>query len=71
MAIVVGLIVGIGSYVMSFNGWDSARLWLWLLSSAMLILIGVQLVISWIVMRVLEELSQRDSKTNLDMRGGV
>jgi glycosyltransferase involved in cell wall biosynthesis len=71
VAIVVGLIVGIGSYVMSFNGWDSARLWLWLLSSAMLILIGVQLVISWIVMRVLEELSQRDSKTNLDMRGGV
>jgi glycosyltransferase involved in cell wall biosynthesis len=71
VAIVLGLAVGIGSYVMSFNGWDITRLWLWMLSSAMLILIGVQLVISWIVMRVLEELSQRDSKTTLDMRGGV
>jgi hypothetical protein len=34
-----------------------SRLWLWLLGGSMLILIGVQLIISWLVMRVLEELS--------------
>jgi glycosyltransferase involved in cell wall biosynthesis len=70
VAALIGVCVGISSYVLSFNGWDANRLWLWLLSSAMLILIGVQLFISWVVMRVLEELSQRDIKTNLDMRGG-
>jgi hypothetical protein len=34
-----------------------SRLWLWLLGGSMLILIGVQLIIPWLVMRVLEELS--------------
>jgi hypothetical protein len=71
LAFAGGLSVGVGSFVMSFNGWDISRLWLWLLGSAMLILIGVQLIVSWVVMRVLDELSQRDAKTSQDMNGGV
>ena len=31
--------------------------------SALLILVGVQLVISWILMRVLERLSEREAQT--------
>jgi glycosyltransferase involved in cell wall biosynthesis len=39
--------------------WDIARLWLWLLASALLVFIGLQLTVSWAVMRVLEALSER------------
>jgi flagellar biogenesis protein FliO len=42
--------------------------WLWLLGGSMLILIGVQLIISWLVMRVLEELGQREIKVQLDLQ---
>jgi hypothetical protein len=42
-------------------------LWLYLLGSAMLILVGVQLIIYWVLMRVLEELSQRELLARKDM----
>ena len=41
---------------------------LWLLGSAMLILIGLQLVVSWIVMRVLETLSLRELRIEEEFR---
>jgi hypothetical protein len=44
-------------------------LWLYLLASAMLILVGVQLMISWVVIRVLEELSQREQLVSADLNG--
>jgi glycosyltransferase involved in cell wall biosynthesis len=69
LSIVAGIAVGFGSLLLSFNGWDVTRLWLWLLGSAMLVLVGVQLTTSWLVMRVLEELSQRDAQTSLDLNG--
>lgn len=50
--------VGLGMW--GAGAWDIARLWLWLLGSAVLILMGVQLIISWILMRVLETLSTRE-----------
>jgi glycosyltransferase involved in cell wall biosynthesis len=59
-AILVGHVVAITSLALGINGWDMARLWLYLLGSAMLVLMGVQLVIYWILLRVLEELSQRE-----------
>ena len=46
-----------------------SRLWLYLLASAMLILVGVQLMISWIVMRVLEGLNQRELLVTADLNG--
>jgi hypothetical protein len=69
VAVLVGFAIGIVSFVVSLQGWDINRLWLWLVVSAMLILIGVQLVVTWIVVRVLEELSQREGKVDSDMRG--
>jgi hypothetical protein len=53
-------LLGIASVILGLSGWEIARLWLYLLGSALLILIGMQLFISWILMRALEELSQRD-----------
>lgn len=68
---VVLLLVGIGSGFVSMllgvTGWQIARLWLYLLGSAMFILVGLQLLISWVLMRVLEELSHRDELIEKDM----
>ena len=68
LAVLIGAVAGLGSLALSFNGWDMSRLWLWLLAAAMLTLVGVQLFISWIVMRVLEELSQREVMVEMDLQ---
>ena len=60
-SVTVGLIVGIWASVASLSGWEIARLWLYLLGSALLILIGMQLAIYWLLVRVLEELSHRET----------
>jgi glycosyltransferase involved in cell wall biosynthesis len=66
-ALLVGLVLGGVSTLLGVNGWEIARLWLYLLGSAMFILVGVQLIIYWLLMRVLEELSQRGDMTRKDM----
>jgi glycosyltransferase involved in cell wall biosynthesis len=67
LALVGGLVLGGISTILGVNGWDIARLWLYLLGSAMFILMGLQLMIYWILMRALEELSQRGELTKRDM----
>jgi glycosyltransferase involved in cell wall biosynthesis len=67
-AIGAGISLAIASLVLSLNGWPLARLWLWQLLGAMSILVGVQLVIGWFIMRVLEELSRRQVQVAGDMR---
>jgi glycosyltransferase involved in cell wall biosynthesis len=66
-AFLVGFLLGGISIYLGVHGWDIARLWLYLLGSAMFILVGVQLIIYWILMRVLDELSQRGELTKKDM----
>ncbi len=56
---------------LGLNGWEIARLWLYLVGSALLILVGLQLVISFVLMRTLEELSERESLARQDMLGGL
>ncbi len=68
LSALIGLVIGVSSLILSFNGWDISRLWLWLLAGAMLTLMGVQLFIAWIVMRVLEELSQREVMVEMDLQ---
>ncbi len=46
--------------VVLLQGWEITRLWLYLMGSATMVLIGIQLTISWLLMRVLDELSQRE-----------
>jgi Glycosyl transferase family 2 len=59
--VLLGVVVGGASLVLGISGWDVAHLWFWLLASAGLVLIGVQLMTSWVLMRILERLSERPS----------
>jgi hypothetical protein len=67
ISFIIGLGIGFASLLLGLNGWEIARLWLYLLGSAMFVLVGVQLVIYWVLMRVLEELSQREILTQRDL----
>ncbi len=71
LAVIAGFIVGVGTLILGFNGWTLNQLWLWLLTSAMSTIIGIQLIVSWIVMRVLEEVSSREVKQASDMLGSA
>lgn len=67
LAVVLGVSIGIVSIVLGVRGWDIDRLWFYLLSSAMVFLVGVQLFVYWLLLRILEELSQREVKTKNDL----
>jgi hypothetical protein len=64
-----GLAVGIISLVLSLGGWSIDRLWLYLLGAAMLLLVGLQLSVFWVITRVLAELSQREVQVAQDLEG--
>jgi hypothetical protein len=64
---IIGFIMAVVTIALGFNGWAIERLWLYFLGSALFILVGVQLVIYWVLMRVLEELHQRDELTKKDL----
>jgi hypothetical protein len=67
VGMLAGLVLGIVSLVLGIRGWEIARLWLYLLGSAMLFLVGIQLLIYWILLRILDELSQRDTMVEKDL----
>ncbi len=71
LSLAVGILLGLGSLLLGLKGWEIARLWLYLLTSAMFILMGVQLVIYWILLRVLDEISQREIQTSADIQESV
>lgn len=55
----LGLAIAIGSFVLSRQGWPIERLWLYLTGSAMLMLVGLQLMMAWLMAAVLRQLSER------------
>lgn len=59
----VAVILGIG-------GWDMGQLWLYGLASAMLILLGVELVTFWVIFRVLDELNTQAMRENRSINQG-
>ena len=59
----VGLLMGAAALGLGFGGWEIQRLWLWLLGAALFQLTGLQMILSWILVRVLEELSMREART--------
>ena len=69
MAASLGLATGAGSLSLSLGGWPIERLWLYLLGAAMLLVMGLQLIVFWLIMRVLAELSQREIQVSQDMEG--
>lgn len=67
LSVAVGLVTAVASLALGIGGEEIERLWLWLLGSAMATLVGVQLIIYWILLRVLEELGQRELLTKKDL----
>jgi hypothetical protein len=62
--------MGLSALVLGAQGWEIGRLWFYMVGSAMLFLVGVQLGVYWLLIRVLEELSQREVLTQQDIRLG-
>lgn len=71
LATIAGLAAGAGSLILGLNGWEISRLWLYLLGSAMSILLGLQLIIYWILLRVLDELSSREVVIETELNKSV
>jgi hypothetical protein len=69
VTLAAGLLLGLASFGLALYAWPIERLWLYLLAGTMLILLGLQLIIFWLVARVLEELSRRDLQVENDMIG--
>jgi glycosyltransferase involved in cell wall biosynthesis len=67
LGLVIGTALAVTSLVLGIMGWEIARLWLYLLGSAMITLMSVRLVIDWILMRVLDELSRREIRAKEDL----
>jgi glycosyltransferase involved in cell wall biosynthesis len=67
LSILAGSVMAVLSLALGVGGWEIERLWFYLLGSALLFLVGVQLVIYWLLVRVLDELNQRESLTKQDM----
>jgi glycosyltransferase involved in cell wall biosynthesis len=59
----VASLAGVGlaatSLMLGVWGWDITRLWLWLVVSALLVLVGLQLIGWWVLLHVLDQLSKR------------
>ncbi len=67
VSIFIGIVIGVLSLYLGLQGWELQRIWFYLLGSALVFLIGIQLVIYWLLLRVLEELSKREVLTRQDM----
>jgi glycosyltransferase involved in cell wall biosynthesis len=62
-----GLAIGLTSFFLGVGGWSIERLWLYLLAGSMTTLLGFQLFIFWVIVQVLNELSQREIQIQSDL----
>ncbi len=68
-ALALGLVLGLVSLALGLQGWPVSRLWLYYLGSASLSLVGIQLMVAWVQMQVLDALKARDNLIASDMQG--
>lgn len=66
-----GALLDVVSLALSLGGWPIERLWLYLLVGTMLVLLGAQAVLFWLILRVLDELSRRDALVQADIEASV
>lgn len=69
IAVAVGGISGVVLLIAAASGGTLEQMWLWMIASAMMTLIGVQLMVAHVIMNVLDDLSQREIKQEQDMQG--
>jgi glycosyltransferase involved in cell wall biosynthesis len=67
VSIAAGVALAAGSMMAGAGRWPMDRMWFWFLGSALFILVGLQLAISWIVARVLETLTSREARIAADI----
>jgi hypothetical protein len=67
VSMLLGVVFGATCLALGLQGWEIERIWFYLLGSALVFLVGIQLVIYWLLLRVLEELSKREILTKQDM----
>ncbi len=67
VAIFTSIIILVVSLILGLRGWEIERIWFYLLGSALIFLVGLQLSVYWLLLRVLEELSKRELLTRHDM----
>jgi len=56
----LGVAISVTSLWLSLRAWPIERLWLYLTGSAMLMLVGLQLMIAWLMSAVLRQVSERE-----------
>ena len=67
ICIFAGLAIGLIAPALAVQGWEIGRLWFYMVCSALTFLVGIQLVVYWLLLRILEELSQREMLTRQDI----
>ena len=67
LGVASGLVLGVVSTVLALRGWPVERLWLYVLAGTMLVLVGIQLEVFWVIVRVLDELSHREALVQADL----
>jgi glycosyltransferase involved in cell wall biosynthesis len=60
VAVGAGLVVSAVSLALALRAWPIERLWLYLTGSAMLMLVGIELVMAWLMASVLRKVSERE-----------
>jgi glycosyltransferase involved in cell wall biosynthesis len=66
LCIFSGIAIGLIAPALAVGGWDIGRLWFYMVCSALVFLVGIQLVVYWLLLRILEELSRREILTRQD-----
>jgi glycosyltransferase involved in cell wall biosynthesis len=66
-AILAGPAIGLAALLVGAGSWEIGRLWFYMVCSALIFLVGVQLLVYWLLLRILEELSQREILTKQDI----
>jgi flagellar biogenesis protein FliO len=63
--------MGLVSLILGLSDGNANRQWFWMLASSMIFIVGVQLLVSWSVMRVLEQLNKREGQVDKDLLGNA
>jgi hypothetical protein len=63
-----GTLLGLATLGLGLSGWQITRLWLWLLGSAMFTLVGVQLLLFFMLIQVLDALNEREARVGAEFK---
>jgi hypothetical protein len=62
-----GPAIALVALLIGADSWAIDRLWFYMVCSSLIFLVGVQLSVYWLLLRILEELSQREMLTKQEL----